>query len=609
MAPPRVDCPRKAQPSPQTGRIWWLGCIVSAAFALFAPDASFAQEPAPQAALAQQVEQYRAEAPKTIIELQQFRATESSPILGVQGRKGRATLVNLNPRINAWFLLRLDWDDGGRAAYHLENPDPKGRGLHLSDVGSRGVRISFGDRHVDCALWSGGATTPLEDAQRSALPYAPLCDSQLFLRNRVPGNFTTLERTTEFLRENVWGSETIIGFVRRELYSDHFAEKGAPATASPQTATETPDPARPLPALLGPAKSDNPIVPADLGVGLALPMNSLAAGQWYQVSGLPGIYVSFLQPRAISPDILSGYRRTVNVLDSVESSALVYLVAFDLAQFDLGFAVGTDHPRVDWSDRPRTGGRRGLPGPDGIGTVAPVVTNGMISPALAARAVATFTGGYKRQHGAFKYGAFAERNKGSHYGFIEQGTVLSKLVPGLSTLYVLDDGTIGMKTWTVQDDALLPRIRFARQNGVPLIEYDPAAGVSAPGPLVNQWGPGNWSGSADEKLRSLRAGACLEETQSRRFLIYGYFSTATPSAMARVFQAYRCRYAMHLDMNALEHTYLALYAHKGSQLVVEHLVQGMAALDKKSDDGAVPRFLAYPDNRDFFYFTRKGAPR
>jgi hypothetical protein len=174
---------------------------------------------------------------------------------------------------------------------------------------------------------------------------------------------------------------------------------------------------------------------------------------------------------------------------------------------------------------------------------------------------------------------------------------------------VLDDGSIGMKSWSEEDNALLDRIRFARQNGVPLIEQDAATGGPVPGALVNQWGPGNWSGTAEEQLRSVRSALCLAETASRRFLVFGYFSAATPSAMARVLQAYGCRYALHLDMNALEHTYLALYFHKDAQIAVQHLVGGMAGIDKKSGAAMVPRFLAYPDDRDFFYLTRKGAER
>ena len=75
--------------------------------------------------------------------------------------------------------------------------------------------------------------------------------------------------------------------------------------------------------------------------------------------------------------------------------------------------------------------------------------------------------------------------------------------------------------------------------------------------------------------------------------------------MARVFQAYQCRYAMHLDMNALEHTYLAVYRREGDKLVVQHLIREMSVLDKQAGERYVPRFLGYPDNRDFFYLMRR----
>ena len=211
---------------------------------------------------------------------------------------------------------------------------------------------------------------------------------------------------------------------------------------------------------------------------------------------------------------------------------------------------------------------------------------------------------YKRQH----YGPLALQNSGSHYGFLEHGVIFSKLQPGLATLYVTSDGTVRMKTWNRGDDGLLEQLRHARQNGVPLIEVDAATGRSMPGAMVNQWGPGNWSGSADEHLRTLRAGVCLQEAGAARYLIYGYFSTATPSAMARVFQAYGCRYAMHLDMNALEHTYFALYSQRNGKIVVQHLIEGMAEVDRKGGDQLAPRFLSFPDDRDFFYLTRKVPP-
>jgi hypothetical protein len=183
--------------------------------------------------------------------------------------------------------------------------------------------------------------------------------------------------------------------------------------------------------------------------------------------------------------------------------------------------------------------------------------------------------------------------------------VFSKLQPGLATIFVLDDGSIQMKTWMDADNRLLPQIKHARQNGVPLIEFDERSHSAIPGAQVAHWGAGNWSGSEDKKLRTIRAGAALQENAGKRILIYAVFSDATPSAMARVFQAYRCDYAMLLDMNALEHTYLALYRRTGSQLFVEHLIKGMSQVDESVSGETVPRFLGYPDNRDFFYVMRR----
>jgi hypothetical protein len=580
--------------------------VMLAAFLLhsYASSASSEAESASASRLAEQAAQYKAEAPKTIVELQQFRRSESIRAGGSGDRRGTATLINLNPTIGAWFLLSLKWENqGGSATYHLENPGPRRQTIGLDP---HGIQISVAGRATFCDLWSEGPMSALQRATSSGLPYAPLCDGHLYLRNRVSGSGTSLERITDFLRDHVWGGEKIIGFVRKEFYRNRFIEKPVPSAPSAPLAGEVAPPDWPRAASLRRPDGDQPIVPEHLGVDVGQPGGGLFPGRWYPVSGLAGIYVSLVQASTIAPEILNSYRNVVNNLDPVEANAVVYLVAFDLAAFDLGFAVGTDHPRVGWSERVLGGMRDNrLPGPDGIDTIAPLVPNGMIMPALGPRTVATFTGGFKRQHGAFRYGPFAERNHGSHYGFVEQGAVLSKLMPGLSTLYVLDDGAVDMKTWTEQDDALLSRVKHARQNGVPLIEYDPATDASAPGSLVGRWGPGNWSGSANEDLRSLRAGACLQQTPKSRFLVYGYFSAATPSAMARVFQAYGCRYAMHLDMNALEHTYLAFYLRRGNEIVVQHLIQGMAEVDKTSGGRLVPRFLGFADDRDFFYLVRR----
>ena len=54
---------------------------------------------------------------------------------------------------------------------------------------------------------------------------------------------------------------------------------------------------------------------------------------------------------------------------------------------------------------------------------------------------------------------------------------------------------------------------------------------------------------------------------------------------------------------------LALYPRSGAALGVEHLVPGMAVLDKSMGAQLMPRFLSFADDRDFFYLTRRTSPR
>jgi len=550
--------------------------------------------------LVEQRAQYDAIRAKTIMELQPFRK-ESLAVLA--DGTTPVKLISLNPTINTWFLLRVG-EDGtrGQQNYHLENPDPYGQKLFLSEDNVPAIYLSgnFGDAR--CEPWAG-APSQLATARDQGLPYAPICDGLLYLRNQSSGSKTTLERTTDFLRDHVWKGEQVVRFVRDNFFKDSALEisKVLAVDGTGQLVDG------PVPALIDGAVEDRYVITALHGFALqGTKPGQMTVGLWYPVVDMPDVFVSAIQPKAISSSILRG-PGTTNGLDSVESRATDYFVAFDLDKFELGYAVGTDHPGLGWSPRPPASMHvGGMPGPDGVNTMKPLVRLGMVNPTLTDRTIATFTAGFKRSHGAFKYGDYASINFGMHYGFIEQGVVLSKLQPHLSTLYVLNDGTIDMKTWTEADNALLPEIKFARQNGVPLLEFDPVTGLGVPGDRVTQWGAGNWSGSAEADLRTLRAGACVQESGGKRFLIYGYFSTATPSVMARTFQGYACDYAMLLDMNALEHTYLALYVRRGGDVHIEHLIPGMSAVDKTaSNGGLIPRFLGFPDNRDLFYLMRR----
>jgi len=547
--------------------------------------------------------------PKTVVELQQFRHTHSILFRNKAGATGRATLINLNPQINVWFILRLQWDQTGAVqTYHLENAEPAIQNIQLDLEYPDGLVIASDGRKRRCDLWSEESSSELFKARNSRRTYAPLCNEALFLRNKTQGHKTAMESTTDFLRRHVWQGEKITTFVREKFYKDAYLSSSDLISGSRQNSVKRQrPPGAPARPLINPRYEASFLNTADLGLTIENGAgDKVLAGRWYRIKNQPGMFVSIVQPALVAEEIVESQRRKVNSLEEVEASALVYLIAFDLDQFDLGFEIGTEHPGVGWSARVQEKVRdNSLPGPDGIDTLEPLIMTGMLPPVYLETIAATFIGGFKRYHGAFLYSDLALKNYGSHYGFIEHGAVLSKLQPGLSTIVVFDNGWIELKTWRESDNADLWRIRHARQNGVPIIEYDPVTQTSAPGAMVPRWGQGNWSGSADKRFRTVRAALSMQEYEDRRYLIYSYFSSATPSAMARVLAAYRCKYSMLLDINALEHTYLAVYQVNNSEFSVQHLIKGMEVLDKSEKSKVVPRFIGYADNRDFFYLLRK----
>ena len=545
---------------------------------------------ADEALIEAQWAEYDADKLKTILGIQPFRRSVEAQLPD----GGEVRLTSLNPGINAWFVLAVRPDGGSRreTRYHIELSDPEHTSLSLAGAETPELVFARDGMTERCTPWRGNGGSALDRATASALPYAPVCNGRAFVRNKVRGSRTSREAVAEFLRDNVVFGESIVGLIKGSFYEDAYMSSGEVVAggATGDVAAE-----------LGRARlSSYPVIRTYFGFEPEGAEGGMEAGTWYPVKDAPGIYASAMQPGMIHPDVLNGPGRT-HGLDGVERRADVYLVGFDLSQFDLGYEPGTDHPRLDWSPRPPAHVRvRGLPGPDGFNRAAPVVRTGMLSPALTDRVAATFAGGFKRSHGAWRAGDLASVNKGSHYGFLANGVIFSKLHPGLSTLFVLDDGSVHMRKWREQDRALLPRVRFARQNGVPLIND------GVPGDQVTSWLGGNWSGSAEAELRTLRGGACMKTAAGRKFLIYAYFSTATPSAMARTFQAYGCEHAMLLDMNSQEHTYMALYVTEDGTLTPQHLVQGMAAIDSRERDGTpIPRFVGYADNRDFVYLLRK----
>ena len=110
------------------------------------------------------------------------------------------------------------------------------------------------------------------------------------------------------------------------------------------------------------------------------------------------------------------------------------------------------------------------------------------------------------------------KNHGSHYGFIENGVVFSKLQPGLATIFVLDDGSVEMKTWAEADNQLLAAgSSMLARTACRSLNSISAPSRRSPALWCSRWGPGNWSGSEDMKLRTMRAGAALQ-TECREAL-------------------------------------------------------------------------------------------
>ena len=168
------------------------------------------------------------DAARNIVALQPWRQASAATIGPLQ-----ATLVNLNPAVNAWFVLTLD--DAGRrrsATYHLENASPRQQ-VQLNAAGGGSLDVTADGRTTRCAILSVEAEGVLERARRSNLPFSPLCDGRLYLRNPVRGSRTELEATSEFLRDHVWGGEKIVGFVRSEFFRDSYAERAKSAAAGP----------------------------------------------------------------------------------------------------------------------------------------------------------------------------------------------------------------------------------------------------------------------------------------------------------------------------------------------------------------------------------------
>lgn len=508
-----------------------------------------------------------------------------------------ASLVNLNSNINAWYLLRLV---DNRKVETIYNIIPVSEGLRIGlDPASPELSISGDGDPYRCDIATEIAE-PFKQRARSRSSYFPACNNLLLIVVKQDGSQTTVEKGAEVIRWLMGDEgEEIINDVKEGFFKDKYLVEGQ--TDDSQEAPAATDKDEVLPKAAIQPRYKNTSLPDHL-LGLKTAEKRLFAGRWYPLQNYEGFYASMIEPGMVAQEILGSHLDRVNRLDGVENTAVAYLMAFSLNRYSMGWGHGTDLPGVGWSARAVHIKKDNPYGPDGFNSMRPLIPLGHIPPSLWPRVVGTFSGGFQLRHSAFRNGEFAKTNKGHHYGFMENGVLMVTPVEGLATLITYKDGSVDLKTWTGQDQERLPLMKHIRQNGVPLIERN-EAGQGIPGQYVKHWTAGNWSGSADKELRTPRGAACLIETPQDKFLVYAYFSGATPSGIARVFQAYGCNYAFHLDMNSPGQAYASLSRPKGngSAFEIEHLMTGMFMGDTKG----TPRYLLKPDYKDFFYILRK----
>lgn len=535
-----------------------------------------------------------------VITIQRYRLETTATFLDADKHEGTARLINLNSNVNGWYILTVKWPGAkGESTYNLERPDAKSYDLAISN---RGLTVTLNGKQTACDLFLDSSI--LKGANKDA--YVPLCQGQVLVRNQAHGTAGDLMTWGAGLLRDTLGEtgNDIVGVVK------DMREDSGLVQAQTSTSDETfPTGDRPSRAIVSKAAQKTALRVPDLQIELEGAGKSLLSGAWYKAKNNAGVFFSAMQPSFVEESILNSYRDRANALDEVESGALSYMVAFDLSQFELGWAHGTKLPGVAWSPA-QPSARRGsdLAGPDGFDSVNPLVLTGKVNPTYLPRLAAVMCGGFQRMHSVFHSGALSQVNNGSYYGFIENGVVLSHMNPGLATAISYTDGRFDIKTWTEKDNENLPKIRYARQNGVPLVESN-AQGNAIPGALVKRWGDGNWSGNVAGKKRSQRAGACISEQNGKRYLIYGYFSSANPDAMAQVFRSYNCQYAIHLDMNSAGQGYIGLLSRSGGRVFTENPVREMSARNTtmKADGKSVttPRYVGRSDEADFFYFLRK----
>jgi len=515
-----------------------------------------------------------------------IRAESTLPVYSeIQSLKRNKTsfeLINFNPSINRWFLLKIN--DGSENFYHIENVDAENR-LKLT---GRGLEIkNMKNGHFEeCHLWGGGFDLRNAVLDKYRNPYFPLCEGLLYLRLKRDSTtaLSLTEWATEKLRLVKFG-EKFINFVKPVIVSAH-------AETAKNRRIENLKYRRNLEEDLLSAKVNEDSrysyvsVGNHLGISVDNEESYMEYGKWYKSRMHPNIFISLITPGFLHYNFMGTDSGIKYPVKEEEMDKLIYLVAYDLSEYSINVVHGTEYPGI-----PSEGGEEGS-----AGLLEDLAMAGTVPPYMINRTVGVFIGGYKRSHGYFKYG----EHHGKYYGYIENGVALSKMEPGLATIYTTKDEEIQIGKWPEDPDRekeLLKTVVSARQNGVLIVDD------YIPGKHINSWGHGNWSGDADGNLRTLRSAVCIQNNGRQRNLIFAAFTSTTPGTMARVLRAYSCETAMQLDMNAYIYLHNAIFKFdENNKIDIEYLHSEM----EYPKGLKYHRYILDNNNRDFFYvFKRK----
>jgi len=174
------------------------------------------------------------------------------------------------------------------------------------------------------------------------------------------------------------------------------------------------------------------------------------------------------------------------------------------------------------------------------GTVEPIGASGEAGPGLIPRQpetmrrlVAALNGGFQAMHGEF--------------GMMGDGVVYLPPKPYAATVAVLRDGSTAFGEWPA-DETVPDFIYSYRQNLTVLVKDEKF------NPYGRTWWGGTPPGQTD-KIHTVRSGICLTR---ENFIGYFYGAESAADVLAQAMIRARCRFGIHLDMNA-GHTGLEFY--------------------------------------------------